>query len=149
MNTTASATDDDRAQVTALFERYIEAWNAGDLQQIGADIYETPVCVYEPGGTSTLATPEAIVTLLGGLRQQLAASGFVRSTLEQVATCDLGGGLMFASFHYRRHFVDASGRKTDDVLASAYILRKLPTGWRLAAHVLQATLYDLVFLPDR
>ncbi len=145
MNEPPVSAADDRTQVAALFARYIDAWNAGDFHQIGADIYQTPVYVYETGTTSALETPEAIVGLLSGLRKELNASGFTHSTLEHVATCDLGNGLMFATFHYRRYFSSATGQ-SDDVLASAYILRKYAAGWRLAAHVFQSTLDSLAFV---
>lgn len=134
----------DPQEAAALFARYIRAWNAGDCRQIATDVYQTPVYVFEPDDTRILDTPEAIVALLSGLRKDLDAAGFTHSTVEHVGTCDLGSGLMLATFHYRRHFAGPAAATPEDVLASAYILRRYPVGWRLVAHVVQSRVAELV-----
>lgn len=143
MNTRTAATG-DAAEIGALFARYIDAWNAGDCRRIATEVYQTPVYVFEPGATHALDTPEAIVGLLSGLRRDLDAAGFTHSTLEHVGTCDLGGGLMFATFHYRRHFAGPAA-SPEGVLASAYVVRRYPAGWRLVAHIVQSNVANLGF----
>lgn len=137
---------DDARQIEALFQRYIEAWNAKDFACIANEVYRPPVYVFETETTSTLPTPAAIVTLLSGLRAELDKAGFTHSELAHVSHCDLGGGLMFASFHYRRFNArdPAAGK---EVLSSAYIARRHPDGWRLVAHVFQAQPGELRCLP--
>ena len=128
---------DDQA-VEALFARYIDAWNARDYACIANDVYRTPGYVFDAAATSILATPDEIVGLLAGLRADLDAAGFSHSLLDHVSTCDLGDGLMFATFHYRRIFRTEAGGEKDDLLASAYIVRRYPDGWHMVAHVFQA-----------
>lgn len=132
---TSSDADDSR-QIEALFRRYIKAWNARDFACIANEVYRTPVPVFDTGATSTLETPEAIVSLLSGLRGELDAAGFTHSELVEVSHCDLGGGLAFASFHYRR-FNARDPQAGKEVLSSAYVLRRCAEGWRCVAHVVQ------------
>lgn len=141
-----SSNADDGAQIRALFQRYIEAWNAADFACIANEVYHPPVYVYEAAATSELPTADAIVTLLSGLRAGLDREGFTHSELVEVSHCDLGDGLAFASFHYRR-FSSRDPELGKEVLSSAYILRRYPEGWRLAAHVFQSRRSTLACLP--
>lgn len=140
MNPAPSKTGSDstREEVTRLFEQYIAAWNARDFHKIGGEIYQPPILVYDPNGNTQLASAEQIAGLLQGLRAELDAAGFDHSVLRDVSVRDLGDGLAFASFYYSR--IDRAGAAMErDVLASAYIVRKTPTGWRLVAHITQST----------
>lgn len=129
--------DEASTEIRRLFDRYIDAWNKGDLAAIAHEIYRPPVYVFEAAGTQPLSTPQAIVDLLSPLRAELDRSGFSRSVIRDVSICDLGGGLAFASLHFDRF--DRNGSAMDEVsLASAYILRGYEDGWHLVAHVMQA-----------
>ena len=120
-----------------LFERYIEAWNKGDLMTIGNQVYQPPIYIFEAEQTASFATAEDIVGLLQPLRRELDKAGFSHSELRGVSVCELGGGLAFASFRYSRY--DKQGNHMGEpVLASAYIARRTALGWRLVAHVMQA-----------
>ncbi len=124
-------------KIHALFERYLEAWNRGDLMTIGSEIYQPPLYIFEAQGTQVLETAQDIADLLSGLRIELDKTGFSHSELEAVSVCELGGGLAFASFHYSRY--DQAGKTMDEsVLSSAYIARRSDDGWHLAAHVMQS-----------
>lgn len=139
---------DASEQIEALFQRYINAWNTGDFACIANEVYHPPVYVYEAGATSELPTADAIVALLSGLRAELDQAGFTHSELVEVSHCDLGDGLAFASFHYRR-FNSQDPDSGKEVLSSAYILRRYPEGWRLAAHVFQSRRSRLQCLPPQ
>lgn len=141
-----SRDQDDSRQIEALFRRYIEAWNARDFNCIAHEVYRTPVPVFDTGATSTLETPEAIVNLLSGLRSELDGAGFTHSELVDVSQCNLGGGLAFASFHYRR-FNSRDPDAGKEVLSSAYILRRYADGWRCVAHVVQPQVSRLRCMP--
>jgi len=127
---------DTSEQIENLFERYLDAWNRGDLEAIGNEIYRAPVYIFESESTQIFSTGQEIADLLGQLRIQLDSEGFSRSELRGVSNCDLGGGLAFASFHYLRF--DKSGKQMDEqALSSAYIVRQSEDGWHLVAHVMQ------------
>jgi hypothetical protein len=127
---------DTPAQIRALFERYMEAWNQGELMIIGSEIYRPPLYIFDAEQTQILSTAEDIAGLLSQVRSDLDASGFSHSELREVSVCELGGGLAFASFHYSRY--DQEGKPMDEtVLSSAYIVRRSDDGWHLAAHVMQ------------
>jgi len=124
-------------ELERLFERYIEAWNKGDLMTIGSQVYQPPIYIFETEHTASFATAEDIVGLLQPLRRDLDKAGFSHSELRGVSVCELGGGLAFASFHYSRY--DKRGNPMGEpVQASAYIARRTTQGWRLVAHVMQA-----------
>lgn len=127
---------DTPAQIQDLFERYMDAWNKGDLMTIGSEIYRPPLYIFDAEQTQTLSTAEDIAALLTQVRSELDAAGFSHSELRDVSVCELGGGLAFASFHYSRY--DQEGKPMDEtVLSSAYIVRRSDDGWHLAAHVMQ------------
>jgi hypothetical protein len=127
---------DATAQIQDLFERYMNAWNKGELMTIGSEIYRPPLYIFDAEQTQILAMAQDIADLLGQVRSDLDAAGFSHSELGDVSVCDLGGGLAFASFHYRRY--DQGGKPMDEtVLSSAYIVRRSDDGWHLAAHVMQ------------
>lgn len=127
---------DSPAQIRALFERYMEAWNQGELMTIGGEIYRPPLYIFDAEQTQILATAQEIADLLTQVRSELDAAGFSHSELHEVSVCELGGGLAFASFHYIRY--DRKGQPMDEaVLSSAYIVRHSEDGWHLAAHVMQ------------
>ena len=123
-------------EILRLFERYIDAWNRGDLVSIGGEMYRPPVYVFEASETRPLSTPQDVVDLLSPLRAGLDESGFSHSTIRDVSVCELGGGLALASLHYERF--DRDGNTMDEsVLASAYIVRRYHDGWHLVAHLMQ------------
>jgi len=127
---------DDSEKIRALFGRYLDAWNKGDLMTIGSEIYQPPLYIFEAQGTQILETAEDIAALLSEVRIELDKTGFDHSELEGVSVCELGGGLAFASFHYSRY--DQAGNAMDEkALSSAYIARRSDDGWHLAAHVMQ------------
>ena len=135
LNSPAQA-QDTSAQIRALFEQYMEAWNQGELMTIGSEIYRPPLYIFDAKQTQILATAQDIADLLGQVRSELDAAGFSHSELREVSVCELGGGLAFASFHYIRY--DRDGQPMDEnVLSSAYIVRHSEDGWHLAAHVMQ------------
>jgi len=128
---------DATAEIRALFERYIDAWNRGDLATIGSEIYHPPLYIFDAESTQVLPTAQDIAALLAQVRSELDAAGFSHSELREMSICELGGGLAFASFHYSRH--DQTGEVMDQgVLASAYVVRRSDDGWHLAAHIMQA-----------
>ena len=127
---------DTPAQIQDLFERYMDAWNKGDLMTIGSEIYRPPLYIFDAEQTQILPTAQDIADLLSQVRSELDAAGFSHSELHDVSVCELGGGLAFASFHYSRY--DQEGKPMDEtVLSSAYIVRRSDDGWHLAAHVMQ------------
>ena len=135
--TPPAAAGDAPAGIRQLFERYIAAWNEGDLMAIGSEVYLTPVHIYDAEQTVTMDSAQAIADLLAGIRAELDQAGFSHSELRGVSVCDLGGGLAFASFSFARY--DHEGRTMDaEALSSAYIVRHTADGWRLAAHVMQS-----------
>jgi ketosteroid isomerase-like protein len=128
--------EDTPAQIQDLFERYMDAWNQGELMTIGSEIYRPPLYIFDAEQTQILSTAEDIAALLTQVRSELDAAGFSHSELRDVSVCELGGGLAFASFHYSRYNQD--GKPMDEtVLSSAYIVRRSDDGWHLAAHVMQ------------
>ncbi len=128
---------DTQEQIGALFERYINAWNQGDLATIGSDVYRPPIYIFDAEQTQILSTPQDIVDLLALLRVDLEKAGFHHSNLIDVSICDLGGGLAFASFKYTRF--DQDGKEMDaEPLASAYVVRQYEDGWYLAGHIIQS-----------
>jgi hypothetical protein len=127
---------DTHGEIRALFERYINAWNQGDLATIGGEVYRPPIQIFDAEQTQTLATPQDIVDLLAQLRVGLMEAGFSYSKLIDVSICDLGGGLAFASFKYSRF--DRDDKEMDaEPLASAYVVRRYEDGWYLAGHIMQ------------
>ena len=128
--------EDTPAQIQDLFERYMDAWNQGELMTIGSEIYRPPLYIFDAEQTQILSTAEDIAALLTQVRSELDAAGFSHSELRDVSVCELGGGLAFASFHYSRY--NQEGKPMDEtVLSSAYIVRRSDDGWHLAAHVMQ------------
>ena len=128
--------EDTATQIQDLFQRYMEAWNQGELMTIGSEIYRPPLYIFDAEQTQILSTAEDIAGLLSQVRSDLDAAGFSHSELRDVSVCELGGGLAFASFHYMRY--DQEGKPMDETaLSSAYIVRRSDDGWHLAAHVMQ------------
>ncbi len=128
---------DAPAQIRQLFNRYIDAWNDGELMTIGSEIYRPPVQIFEAEQTRTLSSAQEIANLLAGVRAELDKAGFSHSELVDVSICELGGGLAFASFSYSRY--DRAGRPIGpEALSSAYIVRQSADGWHLVAHVMQS-----------
>jgi ketosteroid isomerase-like protein len=128
---------DAPAEIRNLFERYMGAWNDGDLMTIGSVIYKPPLYIFDAEHTQILETAEDIAALLSQVRAGLDEAGFSHSELRGVSICDLGGGLAFASFHYSR-FNKEGNEMDESALASAYIVRRYEDGWHLAAHVMQS-----------
>ena len=52
--------EDTAAQIKNLFQRYMDAWNQGELMTIGSEVYRPPLYIFDAEQTQILSTAEDI-----------------------------------------------------------------------------------------
>jgi len=132
----SALTQRDSSELGALFDAYIDAWNASDFRRIATEFYAPPVYVFGAEKTVSVPGAEELVALLSTIRDELDNAGFGYSKIRQLDLCDLGGNLVLASLQFNRY--DRNGQLMGGtVLSAAYLARKTSAGWRMVAHIEQ------------
>ncbi|MGI9493548.1 MAG: nuclear transport factor 2 family protein [Geminicoccaceae bacterium] len=120
------------AQAQALFARYLEHWNARDIQAIAACFTEPSMFVL-PTGTIAMPDRRALTTLLKKIFDGLDAAGFSHSEVGSVTATPCGDGLaIIDASRVRRLKADGSFLEEID---GHYVVRETDEGWRFTVAV--------------
>ncbi len=120
----------DVAAIESLFTRYVQLWNEGNMDSIGAQIYAAPVLSVRPNGTHiAIPTGEALAQIFKkAYLDYLTKTGVQRWEIEKPNVCLLGNDIAMAVLVWfgRRANVETAQR-----LGFLYFLQKTNGEWRI------------------
>jgi hypothetical protein len=120
------------AEAQALFDKYLECWNARDLEGVAACFSEPSMFLLSSGAVS-LPNRSALVALLEKVFAGLEAAGFSHTTIGAVTTAPCGDGLAIVDATDVRR-IKADGSLLEEI-DGHYVMQKTTGGWRFAVAV--------------
>lgn len=123
----------DKEDITALVQTYIEAFNRADFEAC-LQCYRLPFSFITGRGVSVLQHDEEFLTMWRQTHEQLCAAGYSHSVLREVHVRLLDENLALASVLVARYGTDGAEM---EISSGLYTLRKGREGWKLLTVVTQ------------
>lgn len=121
---------DSTAAIQGVMARYIDLFNASDFATALEEGYRLPFSWLVGPAIDTVATPEAFVARMSGMRANLGAQGLERSELVSCTVRMLGDNAGLAGVEVARHYKDG---RPPEVTGGTYVAHNDGSGWRLTS----------------